>query len=134
MSGFAWGWTWRPIRWPTAAPRVTAPVAHRQFAEVEGVEDQLDAAPDQSRVDLVGVGVQRDGRGLGYGAPLGPQERLMQLGGCWQRRRFGGGEPGRRGLLGFRMHALVVDGLDPAGEQLVELAQPGDLGQRVPGR
>ena len=44
---------------------------------------ELDAAADEGGVDLVGVAVQRDRRGLGHRAVLGPQERLTQL----RRRR-----------------------------------------------
>jgi hypothetical protein len=56
--------------------------------QVERVEDELDLAPDQHGVDLVLVGVQPDGGGLGDGAPLRPQERLPQL----RRRRHPRGE------------------------------------------
>src|SRR5664279_1619510 len=56
---------------------VPALVADLQIGQVEGVEDELDAASDQGGVDFVGVAVQRYRRGLGDQATLGPQERLM---------------------------------------------------------
>ena len=52
--------------------QVAAGVADGDVGQVERVEDELDAPADQGGVDLVGVAVQRDGRGLGHGAVLGP--------------------------------------------------------------
>ena len=99
--------------------------------EVERVEHQLDAAPDQQRVDLVGVALQRHQRGLGDGALFFPEERLGQRVGARDRERAGGAPAGERGRCGLGVDLAVVDGLDPRGEQRVELAQVGD---RVPAR
>ncbi len=58
--------------------------AHRSSLEAdldgverERVEDDLDSVPDERGVDLEDVAVQRDRRGLGDGAGLGPQERFV---------------------------------------------------------
>ena len=99
--------------------------------QVERVEHQLDAAPDQQRVDLVGVALQRHQRGAGDGALFFPEERLGQRVGARDRERAGDAPAGERGLTGLGVDLAVVDGLDPRGEQLVELAQVGD---RVPAR
>src|SRR5262249_57888372 len=64
-------------------PGGASPPADLDAGEVKGVEDQLDLAGGQGGIDLVGVAVQRHGRGLADGAPLAPQERLVQLGGVW---------------------------------------------------
>jgi hypothetical protein len=104
-------------------------VADLEVAQVEGVEDELDAASDQGGVDFVGVAVQRHRRGLGDQASLGPQERLMQGRRGRQHGRVGGREPGQWCLAGLGMDALVVQGFDPGGEQLVHLRQGRDLGQ-----
>jgi hypothetical protein len=99
--------------------------------EVERVEHQLDPAPDQQRVDLVGVALQRHQRGLGDGALFFPEERFGQRVGGRQRKRAAGLPARQRRLAGLGVHAAVVDGLDPGGEQPVELAQVAD---RVPTR
>ena len=104
--------------------------AHLDAGQVERVEDQLDLASGQGGIDLVGVAVQRDGGGLADGAPLAPQERLVQLGGVWQRRRIAGpalGPPLERGLPGLGVDAGVVDGFRPRGEQPVQLGDAGHL-------
>ena len=101
-------------------------VAHGDVGEVERVEHQLDAVPDQGGVDFVGVGVQGHGRGLGHGALLGPQERLVQ-GVTGGQHRWAGCEPTlQRRLPGLAVRAAVVDLLDPGGEQAVQLGQAGD--------
>lgn len=108
---------------------VTALVAHRDVAQVEGVEEQLDPPPGQRGVDLVGVAVQGECGGLGHGALLGPQERLVQLrrGGCHRPGPAGGHDrlpgavpPVQRRLPGLGVHPGVVDGLDPGGEVLIQ--------------
>src|SRR5690349_20178310 len=45
-------------------------VPHVDVSQVERVEHELHGAPDQGRVDLVEVAVQRHGGGLADGAPL----------------------------------------------------------------
>jgi hypothetical protein len=103
-------------------------VADLDVGEVEGVEDQLDPAADQQRVDLVGVGVQRHGRAGGDGAVLGPQERLAQLRGGGPGQR--GGRPGlpasQRRRAGLGVDPGVVVGLHPGDQQAVQLGQVGD--------
>ena len=79
-SGRALGWAWRPMTCGMACPAGPALPADLDTGQVERVEDQLDLAQGQGRVDLVGVAVQRHRRGLADGAPLAPQERLVQLG------------------------------------------------------
>lgn len=54
--------------------------ADLEEGQVERVEDQLDLAADQLRVDLVAVAVQGDRAGLGDRAVLGPAESLHQIG------------------------------------------------------
>jgi hypothetical protein len=103
-------------------------VADFDVGEVEGVEDQLDPAADQQRVDLVGVGMQRD-RGVGGdGAVLGPQERLAELGGGGPGQRVGQAllpTPERR-RAGLGMDLGVVVGLHPGDQQAVQLGQVAD--------
>ena len=48
------------------------PEADLDLGQVEGVEDNLDSAPDQGGVDLVGVAVQGYRGGLGHGPALRP--------------------------------------------------------------
>jgi hypothetical protein len=93
--------------------------------QVERVEDELNLAQGQGRVNLVGVAVQGDGRGLADGAALAPQERLVQPGGLRERRR--GPVPAvcpplRGCLAGLGVHPAVIDGVCPRGEQPVQLA------------
>ena len=97
---------------------------------VERGEHQLHLAADQRGVDLEGVAVQRHRRGLGDRAVLRPQERLGQIG-CRGHRR-GPAQPRpaavpalQRGLPGLGMHAAVVLGFDPRGQQPVERQQCG---------
>ncbi len=52
-------------------------VADLQPGQVERVEHDLDPTADQRGVDLVDVAVQAERRGLGDGATLRPQERLV---------------------------------------------------------
>src|SRR5215472_2655068 len=70
-------------------PGGLALVPHVDVGQVEGVEDQLDGAADQRGVDLVEVAVQGDSGRLFHRAPLGPQERLVQLRRGRQRQRIG---------------------------------------------
>ena len=104
--------------------------AHLDTSQVERVEDQLDPAAGEGRVDLVGVAVQRHRRGLADGAALAPQERLVQPGG-FRQWRCGAGPAVRPslqwGLPGLRMPAAVVDGAGPRGEQPVQLADAGHV-------
>ena len=95
--------------------------------EVERVEHQLDPVPDQQRVDLVGVALQRHQRGLGHRAVGFPEERLGQRGRGGQRERAAGVPARERRVPGLGVDAAVVDGLDPGGEQPVQLVQIGDL-------
>jgi hypothetical protein len=53
-------------------------VADLDLGEVKRVEDQLPTAPDQRRVNLVGVSVQGHRGGLGHAAAFLPQKRLGQ--------------------------------------------------------
>src|ERR1035437_8270790 len=55
---------------------IAALVADLEVGQIEGVEDELDAASDQRGVDFVGVTEQGYRRGLGDQASLGPQECL----------------------------------------------------------
>ena len=102
----------------------SALVAHLQGGQVERVEHDLDPASDQGGVDLVGVAVQARRGGLGDPAGVGPQERLVQQFGGRRRGWAGGQEPFQRFVAGLAVDPLVVDGLDPGGEQLV---QPGQV-------
>ena len=133
-SGRALGWAWRPMTCGNGLPGGPALPADLDAGQVERVEDQLDLAQGQGRVDLVGVAVQRHRGGLADGAPLAPQERLVQLGGSGQRRRGAvpAVRPPLRGCLpGFGMHPAVIDRFCPRGEQPVQLA---DVGRRAGGR
>jgi hypothetical protein len=69
--------------------------------------------------------VQGHGGRLLHCAPLGPQERLVQLrqGRQRQRARDPGCPAGQRRLAGLRMHGAVVTGLEPGAEQPVQLRQ-----------
>jgi hypothetical protein len=103
--------------------------------EVERVEDQLDALTHERGVDLVVVAVKRHGRDLRDDSGLGPQERLVELGGG---RESNGGqiEPLEGGLAGLGVDPAVIDALDPGGEQPVQLAQVdrgghGDLDEEL---
>jgi hypothetical protein len=98
-------------------------VADLDGGHVERVEEQPGVHPGQERVDLIGVAVQGDGGGLGDLAPLGPQERLAQLAGRGVAGRRAGAVTLQRRLAGLGMDRPVVDGLDPRGEQGVELIE-----------
>jgi hypothetical protein len=106
---------------------VASGVAHADVGEVERVEDELDASPDQGGVDLVGVAVQGHRRGLGDRPVLGPPERLAQDGRGRDLGWAGGQEPGQGCLPGFGVDPLVVHRFDPGGERLVELREVADL-------
>jgi hypothetical protein len=105
---------------------VAAVGADPDVGQVERVKDQLDLGSDQQRVDLIAVAVQPDDRGLGHGAVLRPSKRLGQVGRRRNRERAPGQPPGERRLPGLGVHPAVVDGLDPGGEQPVQLRQIGD--------
>ena len=85
-SGRAMGWVWRPMTRRDAVAHRPALVADLDRWSGRRVEDALDVAADEGGVDLEGVAVQADGRRLGDGALLGPQERLVQLRRCRDRR------------------------------------------------
>ena len=72
VSGLALGWECRPMWCGIASAHRRAGQADLDAGQVERVEHQLDFAPDQGRVDLVGVAVQRHGGGLGDAAVLLP--------------------------------------------------------------
>ena len=98
--------------------------------QVERGEHQFDFAAGQRGFDLVGVAVQGHRRGLGDGAQRRPQERLGQRLGSGHDRAVPGALPAvvpplQRTLLGLGMHLVVIDGLDPGGEQGVEFEQRG---------
>src|SRR6266536_1299951 len=109
-------------------PGGPAVVADGDVGQVVRVEYQFHPGSGQRRVDLVLVAVQADGGGGVDGAPLAPPERLGQPVGRHRRRWAGGEEPGQRRLPGLGVDPAVVDGLDPGGEQRVELAQVVDRG------
>lgn len=83
--------------------------------QVERVEDQLDLTTIQDRVDLVGVALQRDERGLGDRAVFFPEEGLGQSVRGGQPDRAAGPPAREGGLPGLGVDAAVVDGLDPGG-------------------
>jgi hypothetical protein len=101
------------------------PVVPADFdsGQVEGVEDEFDFAADEGGVDLVGVGEQRHGGGFGHGSGLRPQERFADQVGIGDGRGGGGGEPFEGGGAGLGVDAVVIDGLDPGGEEVVESGQ-----------
>ncbi len=70
--------------------------------------------------------MEADGGGLGHRAALGPQERLVEL--CWGREREGAArlEALEGSGAGLGVGPAVVDGLDPGGEEPVELDEGGD--------
>ena len=103
----------------------------RDRGQVERVEHQLDPAPDEARVDLIGVALQRHQRGLGHGALCFPEERLRERGRGGQRERAAGVPARQRRGPGLGVLAAVIDGLDPGGEQPVQLVQ---VGEGVPAR
>ena len=118
------------MTWGTACPAGLPCQRTSDAGQVEWVEDQLDLAQGQGRVDLVDVAVQRHRRGLADGSPFAPQERLVQLGGFGQRRHGAvpAVRPPPRGCLpGFRMHPAVIDRFCPRGEQAVQLADVCDV-------
>ena len=99
-------------------------------ARSESIEQQLDLAPNQGRVDLIDVAVQGHGRGLGHGAEIGPQERFPQqcwAGQIWASRR-GAPPPCQRRLAGLVVDPLVVDGLYPCRKQGIHLIEAGHHG------
>ena len=111
-------------------PERAALVAHLDPLEIEGVVAELDATADERVVDLVAVAVQGDGRRLGDGALLGPEEGLPQQ----LRLVTGVGAAGRarrvareRRLLRLVVHACVVGLLQPGAEEAVELVERGEL-------
>ena len=120
-------------------PERAALVADLDPLELEGVEVQLDATADEGGVDLVAVALQRDGRRLGDGALLLPEERLPQkLGLCAGVRPPGcaRGVALERRLLRLAVHAQVVGLPQPGAEEVVELVErgelaPGELDQEV---
>jgi len=75
--------------------------------------------------------VQAQGRGLGDLTGVGPQERLAEQLRTGQRRWAGGQEPLQGLVSGLGVFPLVVDGLDPRGEQLVQPGQAGYGRQRA---
>jgi hypothetical protein len=95
--------------------------------EVKRVEHQLNFATNEAVVDLIGVAVQGNRRGFGDGAAFFPEERLGQRGRGGQRERAAGLPASQRRLAGFRVHGAVIDGLDPGGEQPVQLEQITDM-------
>ena len=107
-------------------PGVAAGGAHRDPGQVERVEDQLHLLPGQVRLDLVAVAVQRYRRGLGHRPVSAPPERLGQRVGLGQGERGAAHPPGQRRGPGLGVDPVVVDLLDPGGEQPVQLAQVGD--------
>ena len=102
-------------------------VAHLELAELEGIEEQLDLPVNEGGVDLVAVAVELDGGRLRDAAALGPEKGFAQLGRAGQRRRPLREEAGERRLARLRVRPLVVDALDPGGEEPVELGQVGQL-------
>ena len=67
------------------ADHVWDPMAHRSVleadldaGEVERIEHALNFAAHERGVDLEGVAVQADGRGLGDRPSFGPEERFVQ--------------------------------------------------------
>jgi hypothetical protein len=93
-------------------------VADLDGFQVERGEHQLHFAPDQGGIDLVGVGVQRHGGGLGHHAVFRPQERLGQIGAGGYVRGApepvpAGLPPIQRGLSGLGMGAAVVTVFPP---------------------
>jgi hypothetical protein len=89
------------------------------------VEVQLDLEPGEGRVDLVEVALQADRGGLGHGPPLTPAEGFgQQVRGDRDGRPIGQ-EASQRRHLRFGVDALVVDLLDPGGEQAVEFREAG---------
>ena len=83
------------------AAHVAALVADCEVGQVEGVEDQFDAASNEGGIDFVGVAVKGYRRGLGDQTMLGPQERLTQGRRGRQHGRDRGGEPGQWRLPGL---------------------------------
>ena len=120
-------------------PVAVVAVADLDVFEVERGEHQLDPPADQGGFDLVGVAVQRHRRGLGDDPLFGPQERLGQRVGRGHHRAVPGRcqpvlPPGQWGLPGLGVDLVVVDGLDPCGEQRVQLQQRGGVGQAAFGQ
>ena len=108
--------------------RVASVHAHCQAGEVEGVEDQLDLVTDQLRVDLVAVAVQRDRRGLGDPAVLGPAESFRQVGGLRQEEVI---VLGGRKLIGIVLQVPSCNQHEADGKHTYKQGREGGRGARA---
>ena len=102
-------------------PAVTSVETHLDLGQLERVEDQIDLAARELRIDLVGVAVQADRAGLRHGPSLRPAKRVGQRVLARQCRRTDGEEPLQWCLPCLGVNPTVVDLLDPCLEDPVEL-------------
>src|SRR5215472_14321813 len=98
-------------------------VAHLDGGQVKGVEEELDADPDQGRIDFIVVAEEAHRGGLSDHTCLRPEKGVMELSRQWPPELAAGQPALQRSLPSLAVWAAVVDALQPGSEQFVQLLQ-----------